>query len=109
MSKECADILKWFDWPGNIRELEQVIKEIILKRHADNDRSEISESELPDDILNEAKKGSMQIQNTKKASWKHTNYDEEIIHWMKELGNNKTRVAEQLGVTYKTIWLRCKN
>ena len=50
LSKECEDILKGYDWPGNIRQLEQVIKEIVLKRYINEDRSEISESELPAEI-----------------------------------------------------------
>jgi transcriptional regulator with PAS, ATPase and Fis domain len=109
LSKVCVEILKAFDWPGNIRELQQVIKEIVLMRQASGDRSEISESELPDDILKKRKNAFDSNSKLKKKLLGNTKInDEELIHWMKELGNNKTRVAEQLGVTYKTIWERCK-
>jgi hypothetical protein len=34
--------------------------------------------------------------------------DKEIIYWMKKLNNNKSKVAEQLGVVYQTILRNCK-
>jgi DNA-binding NtrC family response regulator len=109
LSKDCVEILKAFNWPGNIRELQQVIKEIVLMRQASGDRSEISESELPDDITQTKRKTPSSHSKGKNKLPGNTKIkDEELIHWMKEHGNNKTRVAEQLGVTYKTIWERCK-
>ena len=109
LSKECTDTLKRLDWPGNIRDLEQVMMEIVLERLADNDRSEISESDLPDDLFSKRKNGSMPALKHKKKLPGNTKVeDEDIIRCMNELGHNKTRVAEHLGVTYKTIWQRCK-
>ena len=109
LSKECIDALKRYDWPGNIRELEQVIKEIILNRLVQNDRSEILELDLPDDLFSGCKSGSKTALKIKGKLPGNTRIkDEDIIRCMNEFGNNKTRVAEQLGVTYKTIWLRCK-
>jgi two-component system response regulator HydG len=109
LSKDCVEILKTFNWPGNIRELQQVIKEIVLMRQASGDRSEISESELPDDITQTKRKTpSSHSKGKKKLPGNKRITDDEIIHWMKELGNNKSHVAKQLGVVYKTIWERCK-
>jgi two-component system response regulator HydG len=109
LSKECTDTLKRLDWPGNIRDLEQVMMEIVLERLADNDRSEISESDLPDDLFSRRKNGSMPALKRKKTLPGNTKVeDENITRCMNELGHNKTRVAEHLGVTYKTIWQRCK-
>jgi transcriptional regulator with AAA-type ATPase domain len=34
--------------------------------------------------------------------------DDELQYWMQELNGNRTHVAERLGVTYKTVWQRCK-
>jgi transcriptional regulator with PAS, ATPase and Fis domain len=109
LSKDCVEILKAFAWPGNIRELQQVIKEIMMNRQINKDRSEISELELPDDITQTNRKTPGSHSKGKKKLPGNTKItDDEIIRWMKELRNNKTRVAEQLGVTYKTIWSRCK-
>jgi DNA-binding NtrC family response regulator len=109
MDKECTETLMGYNWPGNIRELEQVIKEIILKRHAEKDRTEISKPELPDDFFTKGKSSHMPTLKSKKKLLGNTKIEnDDIIQLMKEHGNNKTRVAEQLGVVRKTIWLRCK-
>jgi two-component system NtrC family response regulator len=107
LSEEAEDALKKLDWPGNIRDLEQVISEIIVNRNVDNDRSDIAEADLPEDIFPKSKGSSASGQRNRKKLPGNTKVtDEEIIHWMKELGNNKTRVAERLDVSHKTIWER---
>jgi transcriptional regulator with PAS, ATPase and Fis domain len=109
LSKECLKLLYSYEWPGNIRDLELVVKDIVIKRVGSEDRSEISESELPDDILKKHKKAfdsNSKVKENLPGNTKIT--DAELIHWMKEFGNNKSRVAKHLGVVYKTIWERCK-
>jgi transcriptional regulator with PAS, ATPase and Fis domain len=107
LTKEAEDALKKLDWPGNIRDLEQVINEVIVNRNVDHDRSDIAEEDLPEDLFAKSKGSSASGRSGRMKLLGNTKViDEEIIHCMKELGNNKTRVAERLGVSYKTIWDR---
>ena len=108
VTKDCLKILKSLDWPGNIRDLEKVIRFVMINRIASQDKSEITELDLPSEIGNKQKNINSIVVLKKKLPGNKKIEDDEIIHLIKEHGHNKTRVAEQLGVTYKTIWLRCK-
>ena len=108
VTKDCLKSLKSLDWPGNVRDVENAIKYIMINRIGSQDRSEITELDLPTKIeIREIKDSSTLIQKKKLPGNKKFT-DEQLIYWMKELGNNKTRVAEKLGVHYKTIWQRWK-
>ncbi|MCD6266441.1 MAG: sigma 54-interacting transcriptional regulator [Deltaproteobacteria bacterium] len=104
-SDECIDVLKKCEWKGNVRELENVIKKIIAYRLVDNNREVIRSSDLPKEILNgyPSTKSSLKPKdrNNLPGSMKVT--DEEIRDCMKKHNGNKSKVAEELGVTYKTI------
>ena len=109
ITKKAADALKKLDWPGNIRDLEQVIREIILYRHADNDRSDISEEDLPEDLFVGFKGRSTLGRSGRKklpGNMKITN--QELIECLKACENNKTLAAEKLGVDPCTIHRRLK-
>jgi DNA-binding NtrC family response regulator len=109
IDKKCIRILMEYRWPGNIRELEGVISEIILDRNAENDRTAISESDLPDDLIIGRKSGSIPGMEPKKKLLGNTKIedDNKIIRCMSEFNHNKSRVAKHLGVTYQTILRRC--
>ena len=108
VSKDCLKFLKSRDWPGNIRDLEKAIRFVMINRIAYQDKSEITELDLPAEIGVKEKRVNPTVVRKNKLPGNKKIEDDEIIHWMKEFGNNKTRVAKQLGVTPKTIWLRCK-
>jgi transcriptional regulator with PAS, ATPase and Fis domain len=50
VAKDCIKYLKSFEWKGNIRTLENAIKEAVARRIGTQDRSEITEEDLPDFI-----------------------------------------------------------
>jgi two-component system NtrC family response regulator len=108
VTKDCLKFLKSLDWPGNVRDVENAIKYIMINRIGFQDRSEITELDLPTKIEIREIKDSSTIIQKKKLPGNKKFTDEQLIYWMKELGNNKTRVAEKLGVHYKTIWQRWK-
>ena len=80
----------------------------MFDRLADEDRSDIAPFDLPTK-LSEAKKGSrMYSMDEEKLPGNMKVTDEQIIYWMKKLDNNKSQVAKQLGVSYRTILRHCK-
>jgi DNA-binding NtrC family response regulator len=105
MTQTCMDAMRKYSWPGNVRELNHFIKNIILRRQVENDRSDITDSDLPNKMLYSSKSTHGAVLN-KKLPGNTKVTDEEIIRLMQELDGNKTHVAKELGVDRKTIWLR---
>jgi len=95
--------LKEYSWEGNVRELMKVMEMAVIN----SDGSKITDKELPDFIRKDKIKEEPDNGDDSPAAMKIT--DEEILYWMRKLNNNKTKVAEKLGVTYRTILRRCKN
>lgn len=108
VSQECIEALKNYEWKGNVRDLESIIKEILLSRAGDENRDEITISDLPPEILHKNEVAPNKSKNPKILPGNTKITNEKIVYWMKELNNNKTKVAAKLGVTYHTILRRCK-
>lgn len=50
ISQECLDLFYWYSWPGNIRQLENVMERLVVTSD-----SIIQQTDLPDLILNNIK------------------------------------------------------
>ncbi len=93
MGDEALQALRRYSWPGNIRELENLIQRLVVI--LDHDRVEISD--LPE---------SMRFSLPKEGGLDRTLAEVEFEHIMNVLsmvGNNKTRAAEILGINRKTL------
>jgi DNA-binding NtrC family response regulator len=62
-TSDCIKALTDFDWPGNVRQLEGVVKKIVKTRGGANDRSPIDESDLPDWLSSDFKSIHNDINN----------------------------------------------
>lgn len=100
ISPQALQLLGWYDWPGNIRELENVIERVI----ALSDREEILPKDLPSFLKTEEKEDKTRtIQEVVKESEKN--------HLLKVLVQTKGRkkdAAKILGITPKTLWQKLK-
>jgi len=111
ISQECLTVLEAHPWPGNIREFENLIYRIMALKNADHNRDEIICDDLPDEFYN------LKINSNYLAESKAEYYtdnrtkvtDDMILSLMDKHNNNKSRVAKELRVTYKTINRHCKN
>lgn len=108
VSDDCMDLLKKYEWKGNVRELENVIKKIIVCRLGENDRAEITPSDVLPELMETNNEAQEKSRSKKKlpGNMKFTN--EELIACMAKHENNKTHVAKELGVDPKTIRRRWK-
>ena len=104
ISKEAIKYLTNYDWPGNIRELENVIERAI--NFLDSDLI-IKPKHLPEKLLKNNTKGSYEL---KDGSLKSTIQDMEkgiIYDVLKKNGWNKNKTAKILGISraglYKKI------
>ena len=108
-SEELTDILMSYNWPGNIRELENLIERAVI---LDTD-GVIGKDDLPEIILNRyggvknARGAAINVQ----ASLKDALQEPEkvyILQVLKETGGNKKKAAVKLGVNRTTLYSKLR-
>ena len=103
ISEDTLDILLKYSWPGNIRELRNCIERMVVL----NDSNLLSKNNIPDNILNEkpiAITASHELENLEI----HKNEEELILIALKECDGNKTKAAEKLGISRRTLHRKLK-
>lgn len=102
VSPEVAEILQQYDFPGNVRELENIIE----RGTALTTRRQIETAHLPEDLQETTlltfrrKKGTVPSLAEQERAY---------IEWvMKETGNNKTEAAKALGIDRVSLWRKLK-
>ncbi|MCF6149519.1 MAG: sigma-54-dependent Fis family transcriptional regulator [Candidatus Kuenenia sp.] len=102
ISPEIEDILMDYDWPGNIRELENVIERAMVLCSG----NKISKKHLPGSIV--PRKGDIPpITLTPGTSWKDAE-KELIIKTLQLTKGNKQEAAKMLGISLRKIEYRVK-
>lgn len=111
LSKDTLRLLLSYDWPGNIRELSNIVERIVVL--AESTRVEIND--LPENIINLEEKSDRIYFEKKLINPPEVDIDEvlrthiekeQLIEALREAGNNKTKAAELLNVHRSTIYER---
>jgi DNA-binding NtrC family response regulator len=92
LEPDVLDILKRYNWPGNIRELENVIQRAVIM--CDN---KITVTHLPENLKYTIDFSEENLISLKEMERK---YIEKVLRMM---DNNKTKAAEILQITRKTL------
>ncbi|MBS1528454.1 MAG: sigma-54-dependent Fis family transcriptional regulator [Bacteroidetes bacterium] len=101
ISAEALDVLHRYDWPGNLRELKNVIRRMVLLTQGD----EAQIGSLPDEMLLfvPADKGSndadLKLQN-------EVNEKKLIQKVLQQVNYNKSRAAKLLNIDRKTLYAK---
>lgn len=115
ITKEGLKILKRYDWPGNVRQLENVIEKLVIRTKGDYiltdmvresidslnmDKSSTNNINNPEDVGEETvDKLSLHLDRTLKEM------QQEIIERViEEVNGNKTEAARRLGIGRTTLW-----
>ncbi len=101
VSDAVLDLLINYNWPGNIRELENVLEYAFVKTP---NGEVIVDSKLPPKIIEPIKKKST---GAEKSSF----FSEErlkLIHILEETRWNQTKAAKVLGIGRTTLWRKLK-
>lgn len=96
LSQEVEKAFKEYSWPGNLRELKNVIKRSVLLTQGNQIPMEV----IPKEVLYAEPIHDEKIENFSKES----NEKRLIIKALKETGNNKTKAAKLLNITRKTLY-----
>ncbi len=96
-SDEVWNVFNQYHWPGNLRELQNVIKRAVLLTTSD----EVQLEALPQELLNPARS-----QKLSEAFSKSEFEKESIIKALQKTNFNKSKAAKLLQVTRKTLYNR---
>ena len=95
LSKEVEDAFMNYAWPGNLRELKNVIKRSVLLTNSDLIPLEV----IPREVVFSRKEKSESIDYSKESNEKQL-----ILNALKEADFNKTKAAKLLNITRKTLY-----
>lgn len=100
VSPEVMAIFNTYDWPGNLRELKNVIKRAVLLSHSET----ITLNVLPEEMVNNVSPGAEQNMGSDLKAIQEQNERELIERTLKEVKYNKTKAAQLLNIDRKTLY-----
>lgn len=100
-SDEVISVFQQYKWPGNLREMLNVIKRSALLSQGDLIQKEV----LPAEIKSPVNNSSV---SEKKSFSRKENERELIINALNEVDNNKSKAAKLLSITRKTLYNKIK-
>jgi len=117
LSKEASDVLKNYEWPGNVRELEHTIERAVIlsKTHeitsrdlfihgiTFRDTEERFLSSTGENIQDSYKEESLTDSDLLKGRTIAEVEKELILNTLKQTNGNRTKAAEILGITSRTL------
>jgi len=103
-SKQVVDVLHQYQWPGNIRELENLVEQLVILAKQD----EISINDLPERIVlsNDKKKDMISISPVSSLTSKLEEMEKEIIEQAYLHHKTIRKTAKALGITYSLLMRR---
>jgi DNA-binding NtrC family response regulator len=105
LDEQATSLLRHYDFPGNVRELESIIAHAVILA----DESVIRARDLPDNVVHGTRPrlalGYEKDDNVPSMAEMEKRH---IAHALEVLEGNQTKVAEQLGISRSTLWRKLK-
>ncbi len=103
---EVEQILKSYEWPGNLREMKNIVKRAVLLTSDGLIKVRSLPSEMLDEIHNPVNRDIAQRQVYDLKALQETQEKEMIIKTLKEVRYNKSKAARILNIDRKTLYLK---
>jgi len=105
ISAEAMKILTRYNWPGNIRELQNVIERALIVCQG----TEIQPVHFPKELLNSLEETSKPMINLTEGGFSLEELEKHLIlKALEKHNNNQTKVAKYLGISRPTLLYRLK-
>jgi transcriptional regulator with PAS, ATPase and Fis domain len=102
ISQEVIALLMNYDFPGNVRELENIIERGVALSHGER----IETAHLPEDLK------ELSIRTFRKREGRYPSLEDQEMSYIKwvlqEVGGNKTIAAQILGIDRVSLWRKLK-
>ncbi|BAX80256.1 sigma-54-dependent transcriptional regulator [Labilibaculum antarcticum] len=103
-SSEVLDKFKTYSWPGNLRELRNVIRRSVLL----SPDSKVELVSLPNEILNNNPSNNIIVEGSNLKLIQAANEKELIVSTLKRVNYNKSKAARLLNIDRKTLYNKLK-
>ena len=102
LDEEVTAVFESYEWPGNLRELKNVIKRMVLLTQGDT----VHASALPDDMVQSLKNNvnSYDISGDDLKSQSEAHERQLIIEVLQKVKYNKSKAAQLLNIDRKTLY-----
>jgi two-component system response regulator HydG len=104
--EEVTGILKSYDWPGNLREMKNVVKRAVLLTSEGLISVKALPPEMLEEIRNPSSKAVAQPPVYDLKALQETQEKEMIMKTLKEVRYNKSKAARILNIDRKTLYLK---
>ena len=102
LSKEVMDVFQKYDWPGNLRELNNVIKRLVLLS-----KEEVATlSALPSEMITAMEDQQKPAPGSDLKALQETHEKEMIEKVLQEVRYNKSKAAKLLNIDRKTLYYK---
>ncbi|WP_421920979.1 sigma-54-dependent transcriptional regulator [Marinifilum sp.] len=103
-SDEVLDKFRTYSWPGNLRELRNVVRRSVLLSQGE----EVEIISLPSEILNDQAKNDVVMEGSNLKLIQAANEKELIISTLHKVNFNKSKAARLLNIDRKTLYNKIK-
>ncbi|MDQ2180680.1 sigma-54 dependent transcriptional regulator [Marinifilum sp. D714] len=103
-SDEVLDKFRTYSWPGNLRELRNVVRRSVLLSQG----NQVEIISLPTEILNDQPKNDVVIEGSNLKLIQAANEKELIISTLRKVNFNKSKAARLLNIDRKTLYNKIK-
>lgn len=104
-TEECLDRLVNYEWPGNIRQLKNVVTNMVLMAG----EGMLTPEDLPDEILGASARSHALVTMDTLEGLSLSKIEEYMIrHYLERFEGNRAKVAGALGISERTLYRKLK-
>jgi len=104
--KEVVEIFESYDWPGNLREMKNIVKRAVLLTHEGSISTVALPVEMLEAIRNPSNKSVSSAPVYDLKALQESQEKEMILKTLKEVRYNKSKAARILNIDRKTLYLK---